>query len=318
MSNTFQNLKLMLLLLSLCTPTVAATVSMVDNADGTLTVTISTEAGEANIVGLALDIDVDSGAAVMGVSIDTPCFNIFPDAAFDLGGSYSYGEGIPVCFPNVPGQAILPAANFTLCAGCLNGAATPGADGAAAVQFTLTLDTPATVCVSENAIRGGIVLTDGTGEDITNGTEGVVCNIGGPGECIDSGAASYADWISLGSPDCWCYERQCNGDVDGLSVGSKLKGFAHVETNDLNVLLASWNVKEPTKGPGILSIPQGECADFDHTAVGSKLKGFARVETNDLNLLLANWQVKEPTKGPGVPSCPLAGAGGDIVYYMYP
>ncbi|MHC5120835.1 MAG: hypothetical protein ACYSO7_04890 [Planctomycetota bacterium] len=308
-----------LLVLALCTPAMAATVTITDNANGTGTVTV-TAAGAVNIVGLALDVDATAGGNITAATSDTATFNIYPDAAYtqELGAGYVYGTGTPIAAQAAVAGEVAISNSFALSVGALNGDSTAGATGSASVSFTITVDDNTTIEIKENAARGGIVLTDGSGEDITNGTAGVVSGtITVPTDCIAPAAATYADWVSLGKPDCWCYEKQCNGDVDGLSVGSKLKGFAHVETNDLNVLLAAWNVKEPTKGPGILSIPNGVCADFDHVAVGSKLKGFARVETNDLNLLLANWQIKEPTKGPGVPSCPLAPVG-DIAFYVAP
>ncbi len=38
----------------------------------------------------------------------------------------------------------------------------------------MTFDACTTISVQENALRGGIILADGTGEDITNGVAGVV------------------------------------------------------------------------------------------------------------------------------------------------
>ncbi|MHC5185142.1 MAG: hypothetical protein ACYSPI_12855 [Planctomycetota bacterium] len=297
----FRSFQVLFVLLFVCAHVMAATVTMTDNGDGTVTVAVTAD-GAVNIVALALDIDVTDGGNVTDVSIDTPCFNIFPDSAFSqelwVPGSYVYGSGTPIADTSAPGEIAL-AASFTLCAGCLNGAATPGADGAASVQFTLMLDAPATVCVSENALRGGIVSTDGTGEDITNGTEGLVCAPAGPCpcECLSSSAPFYADWVAFGSPDCWCYRKQCNGDADGLFQGNLKTGLLAVYTNDLTILANAYNIPEPPHGAGV-SYP-GICADFDHTAQGNTKTGLLRVYTNDLTILSNNYNVADP----GVADC---------------
>ena len=53
-----------LLVLALCAPAMAATISGVDNGGLSATVTISAD-GAANLVGLGLDVDVDGGAGVV-------------------------------------------------------------------------------------------------------------------------------------------------------------------------------------------------------------------------------------------------------------
>jgi len=122
---------------------------------------------------------------------------------------------------------------------------------------------------------------------------------GGPVECFPSCHKDYAQWVSVSKPDCWCYPRQCHGDADGKAQGSEKTGIYYVGTNDLNILIAAWQVKEPPNGPGIASIQNGICADFARDQQGSAKTGLMRVSTNDLNILIANWLVKEPPKGPG-------------------
>lgn len=312
-----------LLVLALCAPAMAATVAIVDNADGTATITV-TAAGTDNIVGLGLDIDVTGGNAT-ACTVDTATFDIFPDAAHDLEvatpGSYTYGAGTPIANQLTVGKQDPITNSFCVSVGALNGAAIPGATGSASVQITLTVDADSTVCVKENALRGGIVLTTGVGEDITNGDPDptIVCGavtVGGDPECFSSAAGQkYTDWLAFGSPDCWCYQRQCRGDADGASEGSAFFGIKWVFNNDLNLFLTAYGVLEAPKGLGILSVANGICADFDHAAEGSAFFGIKRVFNNDLNIFLASYNVAEPTKGPGVPVCPLTTAGGDIVFY---
>jgi hypothetical protein len=130
--------------------------------------------------------------------------------------------------------------------------------------------------------------------------------------CFPTCHPDYAEWLSVGKPACWCTPRQCYGDADGLSEGGPKTGLFHVHFRDLNVLIASWNVAEPTHGPGISTVtytdPQGTidgiCADFAHDLEGGPKTGFFRVHFSDLNLLIANWNKAEPPIGPGIqPDC---------------
>lgn len=290
-----------LLVLALCAPAMAFTVDIATSG----VVTLTTEAGEANIVGVSLDLSVDGGATIDGLSTDPP-FDIYPDAGYDLGGSYTYGAGSPAAIIAGPGQATLPLAAVAISFGNLNGASTPGADGAASVSFTVTPSAGTNLTITENAARGGIVAIDGTSLDINSVTGGP---IGSTPECLKNTAPYYADWVAFGNPACWCYEYQCGGDADGLSVGTSFTGIQRCTVGDLNILLAAFNVYEPggvlNSGPGVG--PVGICADFQHTGVGTSFTGIQRVTVGDLNVLLAGFNVYEPggvlNSGPGIPAC---------------
>ncbi len=125
--------------------------------------------------------------------------------------------------------------------------------------------------------------------------------------CFPQDDPAYEDWLALGRPSCWCYRRQCHGDADGRAEGGPKTGYFHVHFNDLNVLLAAWNVLEPPDGPGVASVvgpdgvTSGLCADFSHSVEGGAKTGYYRVHFCDLGRLVANWRVKEPPDGPGVP-----------------
>jgi hypothetical protein len=166
--------------------------------------------------------------------------------------------------------------------------------------------------VTTNAIRGNVVLEGATevAPDLTAATN---IPISGGDECLPASHPDYAAWVAVGKPECWCLKTQCHGDVDGLKEGSAKTGYYRVHFRDLNVLLAAWNVKEPTMGPGIGSVSftdttgtvAGVCADFAHDVEGSAKTGFFRVHFNDLNRLIASWNIKEPTLGPGLAQdCP--------------
>jgi len=152
------------------------------------------------------------------------------------------------------------------------------------------------VCVTGNAIRGNVVLDDASEATLTQAEFCILWD-----ECFPSSNPKYADWVAFGKPDCWCYARQCHGDADGLKQGSVVTGYMYVSTNDLIALAAAWQIKEPPKGLGIVSLPGGICSDFDHGQQGSVVTGYMRVSTNDLIILANNWQIKEAPKGPGIP-----------------
>jgi hypothetical protein len=113
----------------------------------------------------------------------------------------------------------------------------------------------------------------------------------------------YTTWVQLGKPRCWCYARQCHGDMDGLKTGTTFTGIVYVNSTDLTQFMKAYTVKEPPKGPGI----QGEpnlCCDFDHASTGTTFTGIVRVGSPDLTRFMASYTVKEPPKGSGVPTCP--------------
>ncbi len=126
-------------------------------------------------------------------------------------------------------------------------------------------------------------------------------------DCVKNTCPFYTDWVSFEKPLCWCYPRNCRGDADGKPQGHPIIGYWFVGSGDLDCIIRAWMVKEPPKGPGILSIPGGICCDFARDRQGAILFGFWRVGTNDLNILVANWQVKEPPKGLGVLDCMATG-----------
>ncbi|MHC5198586.1 MAG: SIMPL domain-containing protein, partial [Planctomycetota bacterium] len=149
-----------LLVLALCAPAMAATITVEDIGGGQATITVATEGEEANIVGLGLDVVV-TGGEVTAVSVDTANFNIFPDYAYFLEtdedpNGYEYGEGHPVAAMLEAGKLELPQSSFALSLGNLNGEETPGADGA--TEVVITVDWSGDLLeVCENATRGGIV-----------------------------------------------------------------------------------------------------------------------------------------------------------------
>jgi hypothetical protein len=132
-------------------------------------------------------------------------------------------------------------------------------------------------------------------------------------DCFPICHPDYDEWVLMGRPDCWCYPRQCHGDTDNQTEGGPKTGYYYVHFNDLNVLLAGWDVREPApppipSGPGIVTCtaPNGVpcvCADFKHDQEGGAKTGYYRVHFNDLNILIASWNILEPAPPPDCLNC---------------
>ena len=105
------------------------------------------------------------------------------------------------------------------------------------------------ISLALNQIRGGIVLEDSNEPDDVN-LVGYSCLVGG-----NAGPLEYSDWVSWSRPACWCYCRQCRGDVDGKATFGQW-----VAIGDLAVLYAAYNKPDAV----LATIPNGICADFDH------------------------------------------------------
>jgi len=187
---------------------------------------------------------------------------------------------------------------------------TPPANSGELLRFIVSTD--CTVTVAGNPARGNVV-NETTAEAVTNLPTD--CNVVvTPPDCFPAGP-QYDSWVARGKPSCWCNQygsRQCHGDAAIDRQGTSKKGYYYVGSNDLNVLIDGWLVKEPPKGSGILGRVGAitgkplECADLAHDRQGTSKKGYYYIGSNDLNVLIGSWLVKEPPKGSGVPTdCPV-------------
>ena len=167
--------------------------------------------------------------------------------------------------------------------------------------FSFFVSGDCTVTITENGARGGVVLTDPDADPCVPPS---VCAVVIPPEkCYPVCLPDYDEWLSVNEPLCWCdpYLRQCHGDTDNVAEYIVKKGYYYVHYNDLNLLLAAWDVREIPDGPGIAWPNVQICADFAHDSEYIVKKGYYRVHYNDLNILLGNWDVREVPEGPGIP-----------------
>jgi hypothetical protein len=136
---------------------------------------------------------------------------------------------------------------------------------------------------------GGVPLGDVVSQSEAPGTEpgcGTAVDIGVSAKCADPNAPFYAEWQAWGEPNCWCYERNCRGDADGI-----ISGPYWVAIPDLNIMRSAINKIDSL----LAGIPNGICADFDHIKSGPY-----RVAISDLNILRSYIN----KLAVAVPSCP--------------
>jgi hypothetical protein len=255
-----------------------------DNSDGTCTIAYSCNAGETKgPVGLGLDVDVSSGPAITAVTGVDSFFDVFMDVAWDLeqtGGSgftYSYQnpQGSPVAKKTEQGEESLPSSSFALSMCGLGGETYGSLDNSptSATVAILSNSNAGTTngTISINAIRGGVVEKVAAGENPQ-----MANNLGSPlaftitptaEEDCYLGEADEAEWIAVGRPVCWCYPRQCRGDIDGiLHGGSGSSGYWRVGTPDIDKLANHFMVLEAGNpvGPSGPGVP-GDCSPGNRT-----------------------------------------------------
>ncbi len=296
---SMKKLLLILVVAAISAPLYAAggiTFVATDNTDGTCTVTFTATDPCIPPVAMGLNVKVngDSDPCHLITAVDgmNSFFEIYMDYAYDDPCSYTYGAGNPVADPCAAGSASLPSYNFCISMGGLGGETDPDEKPAptSGTAFVLTAGNltdpcdPVTGTISLNALRGGVIGTD-TEPMTTNLTIPFTISYVPETECMAATNPDYATWVAEGSPSCWCYERQCNGDAKGDTQF----GLWPVYSNDLTVFVSAF--AQTVLPPG------GICADFCR----DKAFGLWRVYSTDLAVFVANFAqtVVAPCSGPG-------------------
>jgi hypothetical protein len=314
-----KRLSLLLALLTLATPTLAA-VRIVAEPQGDLTA-IKYETDGEKVRAFALDITVDAGE-IIGISdfvrgesmIDNLGYGIFPanfgryivvDPNSGEVAAWDDTAYTPIADPCDPGAlGGLGTDGITIEMGALyypTDDSSPNAPPNSGTLFLLMLSEDANLTVALNEIRGGIVLTDLEAAAEVNLGDASQQSVTGSINLLANTHSDYAEWVAVGKPACWALPRQCRGDADGQAETDG-NGSYYVGQADLDILLAAYEVKEAPFGPGVASVAGGICADFARDKEGSEATGYHRVGATDLNILVENWLVKEAPEGPGVPA----------------
>lgn len=273
---------LTLIALVMAAPAVADVVIEVTDA-GSGVAEISYDAsGEVSLPrGFGLNIEVDAGVIV---SVDTSgCqpFDIYM-GTIQFGGDplEITSPGSPVAPKDDPGAVgELGEAAITIEMGSLYevGVDTPPASAGLLIKVEVSASCNMTVTL--NTTRGGVVL-EAEGEvtvDLTAATN-VAIDMG----CFDPEHSDYGEWLSVGSPECWCLKYHCEGDFDGVREGNIKTGYYHVGYLDLTAVVADWKV--------LVGNPIDICADVSRSKEGNIKTGYYRVGYEDLTIVVANWK----------------------------
>lgn len=289
------------------TPVVTITCEEIDD-DANLVEVSYALTGDPNFIrALALEISVDNGAEI--ASIDS------------INGNYDVHPGSMVNGVPGTGSAVvttpLPASTVIVEMGSIDDVAQTTGQ-----LFTMVVDTvcgqDANVVITENVIRGGVVLIDparqydfvSPGCDVNACEDDNIC----PFKSFDPAYATqqnlYNEYISYGlDPNCWCkspYDGsyyQCQGDTDGKRQTPPL--YYRVYTNDLTVIVTNWK-KRPSTGAN-------PCGDIDHKKQTPPL--YYSVYTNDLTRLVTHWKKRN---GDLCNNCPRTDAENNVWPPAYP
>jgi len=247
--------------------------------------------GATKPVGFSLIVDCGAGevANAAAVGLADSFFDVFIDFAADDPAAYQAGAnpttGVlagahPLAVTDAAGAAAFPAKVFAISAAELANVATIPATG---TICTLKITGTATVCFSEDTLRGGVVDTNGDAMTVTLPgcvevgaipecfAVGTVFNYAGAGTAINMTVtqAQYNVWVALGKPACWC----CLAQKAGNAVTTN--NNATVNTADLAALRASWN-------KAYTAVGYNACADFNCQG---------NVNTADLAILRGHWNM---------------------------
>lgn len=194
-----------LLVLAMCVPAMAATITFGpanNSVSGQVSIPWTADAG---VVGMALKVDVTGGGTCTAVAVDS-FFDVFMDSAYtqELGAGYVYKTGIATALQTGPGEQTLPAASFSISIGGLDddgiGAGTEEAPTSGTIVLTGTPLKP--VAIAEDTLRGGVVGYAGAmtiaGLPIATSFGGVAETISKPTINKTTAAPAVADKVNGG------------------------------------------------------------------------------------------------------------------------
>ncbi len=261
--------------------------------------------GTPKVRAFALDIMVDAGTIdeisdfKVGESVaDDKGYGIFPanfsryitiDPETGEVTTWDVNDYTPIADPCDPGAlGGLGTNGITIEMGALyypSDDSSPNAPDDTGILCKIEVSESANVSISENATRGGIVLTDPSVSPNAVQLNGCAVTVNPVGDtspdadCLPSSFSTYSDWVVLGKPACWCSKYQCDGDTDGQTSGFPLN--YRIFTGDLTLIVDNWKktIDDPTLNP---------CADIDHKDSGFPFR--YRVFTSDLAKIVANWR----------------------------
>jgi len=297
---------LTLAVLMLATPALAA-VKIIVTDEGNLVAAIKYQTDGEKVRAFALDVTVSAGTIdavsdyIKGESVPGNIgYGIFPanfaayitvDATTGEVQTWDVNAYTPVAPATDPGAlGGLGTNGITLEMGALYSPPednSPNAPPNSGTLCKIKVSGDTYVTITQNATRGGVVLTDPAVTPTVDTTQATNIHVAAVTECFPNTNSAYNDWVLLGKPDCWCAKPkgsgyQCDGDADGVDSGGINK--YRVYTGDLTLIVNNWKKKagDATLNP---------CADIDHKDSGGINK--YRVYTSDLTIITTNWKKKD-------------------------
>jgi hypothetical protein len=223
----------------------------------------------------ALEISLDNDANIGPVTYVDPNFHVYPGSIVITGGVVT-DQGTPVAESDVNSMIVEMGSLYAADDPCHT---SPPAENSTLLIFKVQNDKDCNVSLAQNAIRGGVVMEDTTQEFSPSYVTLTGSHVEGCGGCFPSSHPDYAEWLTVGEPDSWCYPRQCHGDATGEKEQMG-KPYYWVSDVDLGVLIEGYGktYTDPETNPWI-------AADFTHAAEQMG-KPYYRVSNIDLNILI--------------------------------
>lgn len=297
-----RKISLLLAVLLFAVPAFAGSVTITCSEapdDGNSVVVSYAVASEPNKVrALALDITIDQGAKIIGVSRfkvgesvgpSDKGYGIFP-GSFDKyeidpdDPNWADPNYSPLADPcDYPDDTLggvdrfgvlLDTNGITVEMGALyypTNDGSPNSPGTSGELLRITFGglTPGChVTITQNVARSGVVLTD-PDEPFDFISPGYTFL----GECLIGGAvvsSEKPDWLAWNRPKCWCYPRQCRGDINGKRTTARW-----VQALDLGIFRSAFFKNDTV----LRTVPNGICADLNHRKQTAR-----RVQAVDLSI----------------------------------
>jgi hypothetical protein len=102
--------------------------------------------------------------------------------------------------------------------------------------------------------------------------------------CMRTIGQGYTNWVNAGKPDCWCYQFQRLGDVDGKEQGSGVTA-KRVGSVDFTLFTPVYGKKRSQL------VGSDICSDLDHLDQGSGVTAKA-VGSVDFGIISTNYGKK--------------------------
>jgi len=260
-----------------------------------LDIRLSNDANIIEVTGISDDyyiypgtIQIDAQGNVMDFGSPVAEYSDLPSGT--LTGLDSNGITIEMASlyaPTGPGSPNAPAKSGDLVEVKIGELCGPRPTNAGCVPFI-----PCSTCltISANVARAGptgVVMEDPN--EVVNVNVPVNClDISiptTPFQCMKATSPDYGDWVEWDCPACWCYAKQCRGDINGSSFFGK-----PVTLSDLNLFKLAFNKTDAE----LSLVTDGICADLNHASFFGK-----RATISDLNMFKLYFNLAEAS----VPEC---------------